>query len=151
MSDLFGNQIVGFPTRRLIYSLDYIHIHIGSDWPLSFWSPAVSVHIRLASFLWDIHVGKQYRTRRDADEGGVPSGAILFAWKNFIEKWNENSKSLLKSIKNDSGRTQVIMGKKSLRRKWVNTAPCYTQTVPVLVRVILRLHYVPGGPGSPVC
>ena len=44
-------------------------------------------HISLASFLWDI--GKQYSPRCDAAERGVPSGAILFAWRNFIEKWDK--------------------------------------------------------------
>ena len=41
-------------------------------------------HISLASFLCDI--GKQYSPRCDAAERGVPSGAILFAKRSFIEK-----------------------------------------------------------------
>ena len=41
-------------------------------------------HISLASFLWDI--SKQHSPRCDAAERGVPSGAILFAQRNFIEK-----------------------------------------------------------------
>ena len=41
-------------------------------------------HLSLASFLWDI--GKQNSPRCDAAERGIPSGAILFAWRNFIEK-----------------------------------------------------------------
>ena len=41
-------------------------------------------HLSLASLLWDI--GKQNSPRCDAAERGVPSGAILFAWMNFIEK-----------------------------------------------------------------
>ena len=45
-------------------------------------------HFSLASFLWDI--GKQYSPRCDAAERGVPSGAILFAQSNFIEKLNKN-------------------------------------------------------------
>ena len=40
--------------------------------------------ISLPSFLWDI--GKQYSPRCDATECHVPSGAILFAYKIFIEK-----------------------------------------------------------------
>ena len=40
-------------------------------------------HFSLASFLWDI--GKQYSPRCDAALCGVPSGAILFAQRNFIE------------------------------------------------------------------
>ena len=39
-------------------------------------------HLSLASLLWDI--GKQNSPRCDAEECGVPSGAILFV--NFIEK-----------------------------------------------------------------
>ena len=37
-----------------------------------------------ASFLWDI--GKQNSPRCDAAKHGVPSGTILFAHRNFIEK-----------------------------------------------------------------
>ena len=44
----------------------------------------VLTHLSLASLLWDI--GKQHSPGCDAAERGVPSGAILFAWKNFIEK-----------------------------------------------------------------
>ena len=40
-------------------------------------------HLSLASFLWDI--GKQNSPRCDAAERGVPSGAILFAQRNFID------------------------------------------------------------------
>ena len=41
-------------------------------------------HLSLASLLWDI--GKQNSPRCDATErGGVPSGAILFAQRNFIK------------------------------------------------------------------
>ena len=45
-------------------------------------------HLSRASFLWDI--GKQHSPRCDAAERGVPSGAILFAWRNFIEKGANN-------------------------------------------------------------
>ena len=41
-------------------------------------------HLSLASLLWDI--GKQHSPRCDAAERGVPSGAIMFAQRNFIEK-----------------------------------------------------------------
>ena len=61
----------------------------------------------MTSFLCDI--GKQYSPRCDAAERGVPTGAILFAQRNFIEKWNKNSKSLLMSLNNESGLTQMIM------------------------------------------
>ena len=51
------------------------------------WSDIVSInltHLSLASLLWD--KGKQYSPRWDAAKRGVPSGAILFAQRNFIEK-----------------------------------------------------------------
>ena len=41
-------------------------------------------NISLAFFLWDI--GKQNSPRCDAAKRGVPSGALLFAYINFIEK-----------------------------------------------------------------
>ena len=41
-------------------------------------------YITLVSFLWNI--GKQHSPRCDAAKRGVPSGAILFAQRNFIEK-----------------------------------------------------------------
>ena len=41
-------------------------------------------HISLASFSWDI--GKQNSPRCDAAKRGIPSGAILFADMNLIEK-----------------------------------------------------------------
>ena len=41
-------------------------------------------HLSLASLLWDI--AKQNSPRWDAAERGVPSGAILFVARNFIEK-----------------------------------------------------------------
>ena len=44
----------------------------------------VLTHISLASFLWDI--GKQNSTRCEAAKRSVPSGAILFAVMNLIEK-----------------------------------------------------------------
>ena len=41
----------------------------------------------LVSLSWDI--GKQNSPRFDATERGVPSGAILFAKRIFIEKLNK--------------------------------------------------------------
>ena len=41
-------------------------------------------HLSLVPLLWDI--GKQYSPRCDDAEQGVPSGAILFAHRNFIAK-----------------------------------------------------------------
>ena len=41
-------------------------------------------HLSLASLLWDI--GKQNSPRCDAAERGVPSGAILFAYREFSSK-----------------------------------------------------------------
>ena len=43
-------------------------------------------HLSLASLLWDID--KQNSPRCDSAKRGVPSGAILFAWRIFIEKLN---------------------------------------------------------------
>ena len=54
-------------------------------------------HLSLASLLWDL--GKQNSPRCDATERGVPSGAILFAYRNFIEKWNKILNSLLTPLK----------------------------------------------------
>ena len=48
----------------------------------------ILTHLSLASLLWDI--GKQHSPRCDAAERGVPSGAILFAYRNFIKKLNKN-------------------------------------------------------------
>ena len=50
-------------------------------------------HLSLASLLWDM--GKQHSPRCDAAERGVPSRAILFALRIFIEKLNKVLKSLL--------------------------------------------------------
>ena len=44
----------------------------------------VLTHVSLVAFLWDI--GKQNSHRCDAAERSVPSEAILFAYRNFIEK-----------------------------------------------------------------
>ena len=57
----------------------------------------VLTHLSLASLLWDI--GKQYSPRCDASECGVLSGAILFAYRNFVEKWNKILKSHLQPLK----------------------------------------------------
>ena len=40
-------------------------------------------HISLSSFLWDI--GKQNSPRCDAAKRGVPSGTILFTYRNFLK------------------------------------------------------------------
>ena len=51
-------------------------------------APSASLtHLILASVLWDI--GKQNSPICDAAERGVPSGAILFAYKIFIENLNK--------------------------------------------------------------
>ena len=65
-------------------------------------------HISLASFLRDI--GKQYSPRCDAAERGVPSGAILFAYRIFIDL-----KITPDAPKNESGLTQMIMMGKFIR------------------------------------
>ena len=71
-------------------------------------------HLRLASLLWDI--GKQNSPRCDAAERGVPSGAILFAYRIFIEKLNKFTPD---APKNESGLTQMIMMGKSICQIWV--------------------------------
>ena len=48
----------------------------------------ILTHLSRASLLWDI--GKQHSPRCDAAESGVPSGAILFALRNFTEELNKN-------------------------------------------------------------
>ena len=77
------------------------------------WSSGLS----LVSLLWDI--GKQYSPRCDAAECGVPSGAILFAERIFIEKLNKILKITPDASKNESGLTQMIMMGKSIRQIWV--------------------------------
>ena len=42
---------------------------------------------------------KQNNPRCEAAKRGIPSGAILFTWKKFIEKVNKNLKSHLKPLK----------------------------------------------------
>ena len=56
----------------------------------------ILTHISLASLLWDL--GKQNSPRRDAAERGVPSGAILFAYKKFHRKMEKTLKSHLKPL-----------------------------------------------------
>ena len=58
--------------------------------PAWFMTDQVLTHISLASRLWDI--GKLYSPRCDAAERGVPSGAILIAQRNFIEKRDKKIK-----------------------------------------------------------
>ena len=50
-------------------------------------APFNTVCLTHLSLLWDI--GKQNSPRCDAAERGVPSGAILFAYRIFIEKLNK--------------------------------------------------------------
>ena len=64
-------------------------------------------HLSLASFLWDI--GKEHCPRCDTAERGVPSGAILFAYRNFIEKWNKIFFKIAPAApKNENGLTLMI-------------------------------------------
>ena len=74
-------------------------------------------HLSLASLLWDI--GKQKSPRCDAAERGVPSGAFLFAWRNFIEKMRLKLKITSNTPKNESGLSRFIMMGKSIRQIWV--------------------------------
>ena len=80
-------------------------------------------HLSLASFLWDI--GKQNSPRCDAAKRGVPSGAFLFAQRNFIEKRDKKIKITPYIPKNESGLTQFIMIGKSIRQIWVNVNHCF--------------------------
>ena len=75
-------------------------------------------HLRLVSLLWD--TGKQHSPRCDAAVRGVPSGAILFAWRNFIEKMRQNLKITPKTPNNESGLIQLITMGKSICHIWVN-------------------------------
>ena len=63
-------------------------------------------HLSLASFLWDT-------------ERGVPSGAILFAYRIFIE---QTLKITPDAPKNESGLTRMIMMGKFIRQIWVNVS-----------------------------
>ena len=76
-----------------------------------------------ASFLWDIHVGKQYSHRCDAALRGVTSGAILLAQRIFFKEMKYTLKNTIDARKNESGPTQKIMMEKSIRQKLVNEIP----------------------------
>ena len=52
-------------------------------------------------------------------ERGVPSGAILFAQRKFVEKWDKNSITP-NTPKNESGLNQLIALGESIRQIWVN-------------------------------
>ena len=54
-------------------------------------------HISIASFL--LYIDKQNSPRFDAAKHGVPSGAILFAYMIFIEKWKQNEELLPMPLK----------------------------------------------------
>ena len=87
------------PSANLLTGYTYTQADPNTQIPYSFerfgiawsWFYHVSshdlTHISLVFILWDI--GKQHSPRCDATERGVPSGAILFAWKSFIEKLNK--------------------------------------------------------------
>ena len=82
---LLEESILG-PTRRMcssfVYNMDqvaYKCLYATCMDSLSFINS-----YELGVFLWDI--GKQHSPRCDATERGVPSGAILFAKRNFIKK-----------------------------------------------------------------
>ena len=65
--------------------------------------------------LWDI--GDQHSPRCEAAERGIPSGAILFAHRNFMEK--SDKKKIKITTKNESGLIQLIMMGESIRQIWV--------------------------------
>ena len=91
--------------------------------------------LRLASFLWAI--GKQHSPRCDAAERGVPSGAILFARRNFIEKSDKKIKITPNTPKNESGLIQLIMMGESIRQIWVKE-----RSVDVAVSLQLLLTHI---------
>ena len=66
---------------RILYCLSFYHHKL--------------THISHVSFLWDI--GKQNSPRCDAAKRGVPSGTILFAYKNFIDAFNDKDTKVLSS------------------------------------------------------
>ena len=74
-------------------------------------------HISLVVILWDI--GKQHSPRCDAVERGVPSGAILFTQRNFIENQIKIIKITPNTPKNESGLIRLIMIGESIRQIWV--------------------------------
>ena len=80
----------------------------------SWWLKLALTHLSLASLLWDI--GKQYSPRCDAAEHGIPSEAILFAYRNCIEKWNKILNSHLRPLKMKCGLVQFIMMGESIRQ-----------------------------------
>ena len=67
----------------------------------------------MASHLWNI--GKQYIPRWDATERGIPSGTILFAQRNVIDK----KKITPNTPKHESGLIQLITMGESIRQIWV--------------------------------
>ena len=53
-------------------------------------------------------------------ERGVPCGAILFAGRNFIKKWDKKyKKNTPNTPKNESGLIRMIMMGESIRQTWV--------------------------------
>ena len=69
---------------NVVNAIRYMQEWLTAGTRFCFFCLSVLTHLRLASLLWDI--GKQHSPRCDAAERGVPSVAILFAWRNFIEK-----------------------------------------------------------------
>ena len=72
------NMVHGDLTISKCFYSKFRKVHLNTAWFLTL------THLSLASLLWDI--GKQNSPRCDAAERGVPSGAILFAWRKFIKK-----------------------------------------------------------------
>ena len=85
-----------FSSNNIISNFDIIFVNV-----------TLLTHLRLVSLLWDI--GKQNSPRCDAAFCGVPSGAILFAYRIFIEKIEQNLKITPDAPKNESGLPQMIM------------------------------------------
>ena len=62
-------------------------------------------------------MGHRQTVQPQIKERGVTSGAILFAYRNFIEKLN--FKITPAAPKNESGLAQIIMMGESIRHLWV--------------------------------
>ena len=72
-------------------------------------SPRCLVYISMVSFLWDID--KQNNPICDAAKRGVPSRAILFPFKNFIERGNKNKSGLSQMIRMGKPICHTYVGK----------------------------------------
>ena len=95
-------------------------------------------HISLSSLLWDI--GKQNSPRCDAAERGVPSGAILFAQRHFIEKGHKNE--IIKQKASDGLEVMKLFScSAQLRLKFVLLITVKMPTVVGILTFMSRINY----------